>query len=287
MTKVAFDIGGTYIKSAIVEDNGTLTGYQKVRTPDNVNHAIIKTVKRQLIDFIDCYQLRDVQVGISTAGAVNREACKIAYANPNIRDYTGTDFAEYLSPLSDQLHVYNDVDAALLGELMYVPENVESVFCLTLGTGIGGSYYNRTFGLMTGARHRPNQIGNLLYDPYTKNNYEQRASTNGLKHQLKSRGYDNPSIPQWFERASAGDTIAINELLHWGEEVARGIAEIQIMYDPDWIIIGGGVSAQGTQLLQWIEPQIAKYLPQHYGYAQIKTAKLQNNAALIGATSLL
>ena len=287
MTKIAFDIGGTYMKSAIVENDGTLTGYQKVQTPVNVDQAIVKVVKEQLKAFVTDYDLQDVNVGISTAGAVNRDERKIAYANPNILDYTGTDFATELAPYVQQLHVYNDVDAALLGEMAIVSKPVESVFCLTLGTGIGGSYYHRDFGLMTGARHRPNQIGNLLYDPQTKTNYEQRASTNGLKRQLLNSGYEQLSIPELFEHAIAGETYAQTELQQWGEEVARGMAEIQIIYDPAEIVIGGGISAQGEQLLKWIVPHVAKYLPEDYGHALIRTAKLQNNAALIGAVSKL
>ncbi|MDO5375368.1 MAG: ROK family protein [Staphylococcus rostri] len=287
MTKIAFDIGGTYIKSAIVEDDGTLSGYEKVRTPVNHDDAIVKVVIEQLKTYIANYDIQDVRVGISTAGAVNRAACKIAYANPNIVNYTGTDFGAQLAPYVDALRVYNDVDAALLGELTVVSEPVESLFCLTLGTGIGGSYYNQAFGLMTGARHRPNQIGNLLYDPVTKTNYEQRASTNGLKKQLMHQGYDYRPIEEWFALANDGDACAQTELQRWGIEIARGIAEIQIMYDPAEIVIGGGVSAQGDNLLALIVPEVAYYLPEGYGHATIRTAQLQNHAALIGAVSEL
>ncbi|UXR78017.1 MULTISPECIES: ROK family protein [unclassified Staphylococcus] len=287
MTNIAFDIGGTYIKSAIVAQDGGLSHYQKVRTPVNYDDAIVKEVKRQLCAFKEQHHLTDIRVGISTAGAVNREQRKIAYANPNIIDYTGTDFSEHLAPYVQELHVFNDVDAALLGELTVHTEDVESIFCLTLGTGIGGSYYHKAFGLMTGARHRPNQIGNLLYDPETGTNYEQRASTNGLKRQLSDKGYPYLPIPEWFERAYRGDTCAHLELQEWAEEVARGIAEIQIMYDPQEIVIGGGISAQGDRLLQLIVPQVEKYLPKGYGHAEISVARLQNNAALIGAVSKL
>ncbi|MCS4486026.1 ROK family protein [Staphylococcus americanisciuri] len=285
MTKIAFDIGGTYIKSAIVEQDGTLKDYQKVQTPVNEGDAIVNVIKLQLQQYIEKHDIQEVHVGISTAGAVDRDACRIAYANPNIRDYTGTDFAAHLAPYIDELRVYNDVDAALLGELTVMPKPVESLFCLTLGTGIGGSYYNSDLGLMTGARHRPNQIGNLLYDPLTKTNYEQRASTNGLKRFLTGKGYAYHSIAEWFDLASKGDEHAKASLQQWGEEVARGIAEIQIIYDPAEIVIGGGVSAQGANLLQFIVPQVEKYLPEGYGHATIRTAQLQNHAALIGAVS--
>ena len=43
--------------------------------------------------------------------------------------------------------------------------------------------------------------------------------------------------------------------------VAEGIAQIQIIYDPGLILIGGGISSQGETLLKYIEPKIHHYLP--------------------------
>ncbi|MEJ7541346.1 ROK family protein [Staphylococcus intermedius] len=287
MKKIAFDIGGTYIKSAIIDAHRQLQDYDKVRTPVNENDAIIHYVKTRLQRYIHEHQLQDVAVGISTAGAVDRKARAIAYANPNILNYTGTNFADQLGAYVQELSVYNDVDAALLGELDERETSYESAFCLTLGTGIGGSYYHRDIGLLTGVRHRPNQIGYLLYDPVTETQYEQRASTEALKQLLMKENYPHQNIQQLFEEAENGDATARHYIKQWAREVARGIAEIQIVYDPEIIIIGGGVSAQGDVLLSYILPELTRYLPQDYGHAKVEVAQLQNHAALIGAVSEL
>lgn len=287
MKKVAFDIGGTYIKSAIIDEAQQLQDYDKVPTPVNENEAILSYIKERLKKYIQAHQLEEVVVGISTAGAVNREKRTITYANPNILNYTGTDFEAALSPYVDRLAVYNDVDAALLGELNERKEQYESAFCLTLGTGIGGSFYHRDIGLLSGVRHRPNQIGYLLYDPETGTQYEQRASTEALKQLILREKYPQRHIKGLFEEAEAGHDIARGYIQQWAREVARGIAEVQIIYDPEIIIIGGGVSAQGDHLLQYILPELKNYLPQDYGHAKVEVAQLQNHAALLGAVAEL
>lgn len=52
MKKIAFDIGGTYIKSAIIDENRQLQDYDKVRTPVNENDAIINYVEARLQRYI-------------------------------------------------------------------------------------------------------------------------------------------------------------------------------------------------------------------------------------------
>ncbi|MBI5974615.1 ROK family protein [Staphylococcus canis] len=286
MIKIAFDIGGTEIKSAVVS-HGELEMYDKVPTPKNENQAIVKTVIQRLEVLSEAYQTTDIHVGISTAGAVNQAQKKIAYANPNILNYTGTNFETYLKNKVQQLHVYNDVDAALLGELTQYENFPDSIFCLTLGTGIGGSFYHKDFGLLSGARHRPNQIGYLLYDPETGTDFEHRASTRALKHYLETQSYSHKDIPLLFEEAETGNEKAQRLLINWGDEVARGIAQVQLMYDPSEIIIGGGISAQQERLLQYIVPNLGNYLPSGYGHATVRCARLNNDAALIGAVSRL
>ncbi|UEX90548.1 ROK family protein [Staphylococcus ratti] len=286
MTKIAFDIGGTFLKSAIIDGTFKLRGYEKQPTPENSQSPIVDEVLRRVKRYVETYDLKKVSIGISTAGAVNRKEGKIVYANDNILNYSGTNFKRALKPYTTNVHVYNDVDAAMLGELISRKEPIWSAFCLTLGTGIGGSYFHKDIGLSQGARWRANQIGNLLYDPISKTNYEQRASTQALKSLMRKSGHGHENVVQLFEEAKQ-NTKARQLLETWGYEVARGIAEIQIMYDPKVIIIGGGISQQGQALLDYICPYVQVFLPPHYGGAKIETARLQNHAALVGAVSKL
>lgn len=61
-----------------------------------------------------------------------------------------------------------------------------------------------------------------------------------LLHHFK---YDT-NVPKLFELAEENDTVAINILEEWSHSVAEGIAQLQIIYDPELILIGGGISSQ-------------------------------------------
>ena len=101
-----------------------------------------------------------------------------------------------MGDLSDHITVHNDVDAALLGELVLHKYPESHIFCLTLGTGIGGAFYTQQHGLYTGARYHANEIGYLLYRSSDGLTYEQRASTSALKALIKAYGLDaNISVP--------------------------------------------------------------------------------------------
>jgi predicted NBD/HSP70 family sugar kinase len=104
--------------------------------------------------------------------------------------------------------------------------------------------------------------------------------------EVKNYPYDS-NVKQLFKDAKQGDTLANDILNEWSAYLAEGIAQIQIIYDPDVILIGGAISAQGDNLLNYIVPKLECYLPHNYGHAQIQTALSLNNAALIGAIANL
>ena len=53
------------------------------------------------------------------------------------------------------------------------------------------------------------------------------------------------NVPKLFELADQQDNLALSILNQWSDSIAEGIAQIQIIYDPGLILIGGGVSSQG------------------------------------------
>lgn len=284
MYKIAVDIGGTNIKIAVFNTDLDMLAHESIKTPDNKKTLIIDTVHDLIAKYIQHYQLERPHIGISTAGVVDTERKAIIYAGPTITNYNGTDFQQHLGDLSDHITVHNDVDAALLGELVLHKYPESHIFCLTLGTGIGGAFYTQQHGLYTGARYHANEIGYLLYRSSDGLTYEQRASTSALKALIKAYGLDaNISVPALFDLAEADDKQSVQLLNDWGNAVAEGIAQIQIIYDPDLILIGGGISSQGDRLIQYIEPHIQHYLPHGYGGARLQTTRTKNHAALYGA----
>lgn len=283
--KIAVDIGGTSIKAAVI-DNQTIIDYINIPTPNNVDELIIDSVFQLVEQFQSQFELSTLNVGISTAGVVDEITGEIIYAGPTIANYKGVNFKQVLKPLDAKVHIYNDVNAALLGELSLNNYQFENIFCLTLGTGIGGAFYSSKNDLYNGERSRANEIGYMLYRPFENTTYEQRASTSALKSQLdRHPKLNNMDVRTLFQKAEFGNRAAENLLNNWGYSIAEGIAQIQILYDPGLILIGGGISAQQERLLRYITPHVDSYLPPNYGFASIQTMNAMNNAALFGAVS--
>ncbi|MEB6060543.1 ROK family protein [Staphylococcus pseudoxylosus] len=284
--KVAIDIGGTDIKAAVLDENLKFINYQRIPTPNNINEFIADAIFELVSHFKETYMIHPLQVGISSAGVINEENGTVVYAGPTIPNFIGTNFHKLLSPLNAEVKVFNDVNAALLGELTLHDYEADNIFCLTLGTGIGGAFYNKVGRLYNGERNRANEIGYLLYKPQDRLTFEQRASTHALKFLMKTHALPySDDVPKLFKLAEQQDALAISILDRWSTHVAEGIAQIQIIYDPGLILIGGGISSQGTQLLNYITPKIEEFLPPNYGHAPVLSTQTQNHASLYGAIS--
>lgn len=284
--KVAIDIGGTDIKAAVLDENLNFINYQRIPTPNNINEFIADAIFELVSHFKETYMIHPLQVGISSAGVINEEEGTVVYAGPTIPNFIGTNFHKLLSPLNAEVKVFNDVNAALLGELTLHDYEADNIFCLTLGTGIGGAFYNKVGHLYNGERNRANEIGYLLYKQQDRLTFEQRASTNALKSLMKTHALAySDDVPKLFELAEQQDALAISILDRWSTHVAEGIAQIQIIYDPGLILIGGGISSQGEKLLKYITPKLEEFLPSNYGHAPVQTTQTQNHASLYGAIS--
>ncbi|MGX0372724.1 ROK family protein [Staphylococcus cohnii] len=284
--KIAIDIGGTEIKAAVVDQSLNFIEYIKTPTPNNIDTFIKDKIYNIVMTFQKSYQISPLYVGISSAGVIDERRGIVEYAGPTIPNYVNTDFKCLLKPINAQMNVFNDVNAALLGELVFHDYSAQNIFCLTLGTGIGGAFYNKYSQLYNGERNRANEIGYLLFDRQTNKTFEQRASTTALKTLMLEKGFiyqDN--VPKLFELADQQDNLALSILNQRSDSIAEGIAQIQIIYDPGLILIGGGVSSQGQNLLKYIVPKVEHYLPEQYGHAHIQTSRTQNHAALYGAVS--
>ncbi|GHI01122.1 ROK family protein [Neobacillus kokaensis] len=278
---LSIDIGGTYIKYALIDDRKQLYGHHKVETKGNIDDAILKQVETIIAGVMEHTVISGI--GISTAGIVDREKGEIIYAGPTIKNYIGTQFKSYLSrKFGLPVHVENDVNAALIGEVWQgAAKDEDQVFCITLGTGIGGAYYHQQ--IIDGYYHQAHSVGYLLYDPETKTNYEMRASTSALNQRIHQELGAEVSTADVFDRAKQGDDTCLSLIEAWSQEVAKGLAQIILLIDPKCILIGGGISRQGSYLLDHIQKQLPAFLPDHFLKTNIKIAELYNDAALFGA----
>lgn len=280
---LGIDIGGTSIKFAVFDDNYKIIHYETCKTPDNVTVKITDEMFRIASKIRENYNFN--AVGISAAGVIDNINMEVIRAAPTIKNYVGTNFKkDFGDRLGVDVYVDNDVNCALLGEQwLGGAKDLDEVFCMALGTGIGGAYYLNS--LPFGSNFGVGEIGQSVYDVETDTTYEQRASTIALDRKIKAEMCDGLSVIEFFDLCKREDTNALKILDEWLYEVARGIVNLLCILDPKYTIIGGAISAQGDYLLNKLEAKVRELHPIKINKTKFLAAALGNNAALYGAIS--
>jgi glucokinase len=99
--------------------------------------------------------------------------------------------------------------------------------------------------------------------------------------------YSNVGFKELFEEAARGDTVAVairDRCLHVWAATAVGLVHA---YDPEMILIGGGVMKSADVIIPHIESYVHKYAWTPWGKVQVRAAELGNSAVLMGAVPLL
>lgn len=311
------DVGGTSIKFAVVDENMNIIHHETCPTPDNVNLRIVDEIYRVASEIRENYDYK--YLGISSAGVVDTEKAEIISATDAIKNYVGTNFRNEIEKrLGVPIYVDNDVNCALLGEqLMGCAKGLNEVFCIALGTGIGGAYYLDK--MPHGSCSSVGELGQTMYNPKTKKNFEQRASTIALEKRIKKEITENLSVKEFFavcryldseteemDSCQGCDTVEkpiesmISEeklklsvekhadeirrvLDEWLEDLAVGIANMLLIIDPKYVIIGGAISKQGSYLIRKIKEKVNVFMPIKINKTEFLCASLGNNAAIYGA----
>lgn len=278
------DIGGTTIKFAIINNEYKIIHHQVCDTPDNVSLRIEDEIYRVAKDIKVNYNYD--KIGISAAGVIDTNNMTVISAGPTIKNYIGTDFKKSVGDkLGVDIYVDNDVNCALLGEQwLGGAKGLNEVFCLALGTGIGGAYYLDK--MPQGSCFGVGEIGKSLYDKATDTSYEQRASTIALENKVKSKLGEYVSVIEFFDRCKANDKEALELMEEWSTHLAEGIVNMLLILDPKCVILGGAISKQGDYLVNIIENKVKELNPIKTNQTKFVVASLGNEAALYGAVSV-
>jgi len=189
----------------------------------------------------------------------------------------------------------NDANAAALGEQWQGGgKGFEDVLLVTLGTGVGA-------GLVLGGRVLPGahgaagELGHLCVEPEetlscncgNRGCLEQYASATGLCRLAKEAGLGEISAKELFDRAKTGDETALALVDKACERLGRGLAMACCAFDPEAIVLGGGVSHAGEFLRLRVEDYFHKYAFHACRGTPIRLATLGNDAGIYGAAKLV
>lgn len=277
------DIGGTQIKYGVIDQQGELLWWKQEDT--NAQQGGLKIIETVIL------LIQDIQkdtklcgVGISTAGVVDSVKGKIVYANSNIPGYTGIEVKEMIeNAVHLPCEVENDVSCAGLCEAHCgAGKGYHHVACITIGTGIGGSLVIDGH-VYHGGNHCAGEIG---YIPIFNSTLEQEASMSALLarvNQKREKGYelDGKAI---FQKALQNDLLCQQEVDRMCQYIGTGLACLSVLMNPEIIVIGGGVSAQGEWFRKKIEGEFMSHsLPNMIQDTKVALAQKGNQAGMIGA----
>ena len=244
-------------------------------------------------------------VGIGCPGAVTPDG-KVKYM-PNLH-IENFDVANLLSKkLSTVVAVTNDANAAALGECRQ--SGLTNAVMLTLGTGVGsgividGRIYEGYAGEAAELGHMIIEAGGRKCGCGMKGCLEAYASASALIESTKDAMKANKDSEMWrlcpdisdvtgklaFDGERLGDRAASEVVARYVKYLAIGIVNICNIFRPQAVIIGGGVSNQGENLLSRLRAELDKC---DYGYKfaprpQILRASLGEYAGLYGAIAMI
>ncbi|ASI76163.1 ROK family protein [Bacillus pacificus] len=279
---IAFDIGGTQIKYGIVSETGTVLKHKTVPTEIHLGgEQIIQKLILLSKNLMGKHTISGI--GISTAGIVDVNKGIVTGGADHIPGYSTIPIINRLQEvLKVPVSIDNDVNCAAFGEKWNGSAREKKNFImLTLGTGIGGAIFIDG-ELYRGHLFSAGEWGNMLVEGKP---FEEIASISGLIRLV--RKYKDES--DWngkkiFELYDKGDREVTQAVEVFFKHLAIGISNLAYIFNPEVIVIGGGITDRGNEFLKEVKEEVSKYLNKEiYSNCEIELAQNGNCAGMVGA----
>lgn len=295
---ILLDIGGTAVKYALGDSEGRLWGEGTFQTEPELG---AEKLQARMLKFIEGVRRDDTSgIAISTAGVVDPATGQILKCS-NIPGYEGIMLADLMEKATGlPCTVENDVNSMALGELwkgaLASDEIVagcgdsssgvnDSVFCMAVGTGIGGAVIHGG-RVLTGASCCGGEIG--FFPMGNGKTLEDIGSVRGmLRHleELKGSPRDSISGKKACALLESGDAYVKASIDRMIDALARGLAGVTAILDPRYIVVGGAMlTAHREYFLPRLKNAWRSYLPKEFFQnTELLFSNLGNEAQLLGA----
>lgn len=318
MYYIGVDLGGTNIAIGIVNEKFEIVKKGSVPTkPERGADAIIvdmASLSKKLLKEMGSSLSEVKYAGVATPGTANSETGVVEYAN-NV-PFDQYPLADKLSSLLDGIPVYieNDANAAAKAEAIAgVASGAPISVMITLGTGLGGGIVIDG-KVYSGFNFAGGELGHIVIErggkPCTcgrKGCWEAYSSATGLVNMTKEHLADarkagrktliddmvgddlsKISARTAFNAMKEGDAVGAEIVDEYISYLACGIVNVINIFQPNVLVIGGGVCNEGDNL---VRPLLEKVYAETYSRegtprTEIKIAKLGNDAGIIGAAVL-
>ena len=312
MKKVlAFDLGGTKFAFGVVAENGEVIGSDKIETlaKQGPEQAIqrVNLAAQSLLKKLNIKPEELIGIGIASPGPLDiSKGC--VDGSPNLPGWTGYSIEAGLSTFFNlPARIDNDANAAALGEYKFgAGKNKKNMVYITVSTGIGGGVIVDG-RLMRGANGNAAELGHLTLNingpacPCGANGcFEMYASGTAIARRTRE-AIQTGTQSQILNLAGSIEDITTHHILEalqkndalaqkiWNETteyLGRGLAVVINTFNPELIVVGGGVTAAGDLLFKPVREKALRYaFPRLAAVCSIVPAGLGSNVGVVGAAA--
>ncbi|MBU5455515.1 ROK family protein [Caproiciproducens sp. MSJ-32] len=302
---VGVDLGGTKIYTALVNLDGEIIEEITIKTEAEkgekvVLDNILKTIDK-VLENVDKEEVK--AIGIGSPGPLDIEKGLIVYT-PNLpfKNF------ELVKPIRERYNIPtyldNDANVATLSEFMFgAGKGSKNMVYVTVSTGVGGGAILNG-NIYRGSTANALEIGHITVmkggprcgcgntgcvEALASGTAIMKRAKEALDSKVETslRNYDNVTAKEVFLEAERGDKVSqeiLNDALSY---LGIGIANIANSFDPDKIVIGGGVSEAGKIVFDKIDEEMQRRcLTTIYNHCKVEKALLGGKAGVLGAAAL-
>lgn len=301
------DLGGTTVKIAYFDENGTMLNKWEIPTVTTGGGAqILPDIAASIKGYMDEHDVAPasiVGIGIGVPGPVDGKGV----VNKCINLGWGVfNIADELSNLTGfPVKAGNDANVAALGEYWKGGgQGCNNMVFATLGTGVGGGIVIDG-QLLHGAHGSGGEIGHLVLNREETEQcgcgkrgcVEQYCSATGIvrmayKHLAATDAFsslrilESISCKDIFDAGKAGDAVALEILDKYYSLLGEFLANLCCVVNPEAVVLGGGVSKAGKVLIEGTKPYFLKNVFHAAANVRFELASLGNDAGAYGAFKL-
>jgi len=308
---IGIDVGGTKVAGGVVDEHGAVLTSTLLDTPAEDQAGTRDTIVDVAAELASRHP-EVTAVGIGAAAWIDAAGSTVLFA-PNLawRDEPLRDYVTKAVGLPTVLE--NDANVAAWAEFRFgaAQHADDSMVMITVGTGIGGAMVlNGT--LWRGSNGIAGELGHIQSVPgghlcgcgrlgcleqYASGNALVRFARAGARQEpdragllLKLAGADPLAISgrQVTQAAQLGDEVAREAFAHIGYWLGVAMADLAQVFDPQVLVVGGGVIDAGELLMGPTEQTYRDQLAQRgrFPVAELKAAETGNTAGMVGAADL-
>jgi glucokinase len=294
---IGIDLGGTKIYGALADYNGKILDemeFDHHQTQAEESLSVVIHVIDELLQVAAKGEMLLSGIGIGVPGITNPETGVVSLA-PAL-EWQGFPLRARLNErYSYPIVIENDVNLAALGEAWFGLEGFieKNLVLMAIGTGIGAGVVNNG-NIISGVHHMAGEIGYLILDRGQLGNtytgfgaFEQVASGTGIADRARLQ------LAGQYPAESLGTLTAMDvfaaarEHELWAETIveetidylAQAIAAVTLLYDPEVVLLGGGVARSADMLIEPILKRLEGAIPI---LPKLRVAQLGYRGAVMG-----